>query len=366
MRSSSARASPTRPSARRVLAREQLERGLRRRGRARSPRPRRASGPASRATAARRRAGARAEASRPSPRTGASCDSSRRRARSRRSSAGAGRAPATRGKSGARPRPARSPRGTLRGARRRAATAPGALEHLRHDALEEDDAARRPAPAPSRCRCAAGFEVQARLGEQARYLPLAREHGGEPLFDRSVGALEDVIDGGGDEAVVEVRVAPPHPHVFEFEQLRARVRRGDEVVVARLGRQAPLGDARQLREHAAQAPRLGRDRRGVAHFELRVELVEASRRGLRRVEGVVAAHVRISRSARRARRTCGSRPKRARPKRRRRRRARRLRRCADAPPHGHTDAQTTSATRNAGNFLLIKRNTLGRARDEQI
>src|SRR5215204_5622714 len=43
----------------------------------------------------------------------------------------------------------------------------------------------------------------------------------------------------------------------------------------------------------------------------------------------------------------------------------RRRRCADAPPHGHTDAQTTSATRNAGNILLMKRNTLGRARDKQ-
>jgi hypothetical protein len=47
------------------------------------------------------------------------------------------------------------------------------------------------------------------------------------------------------------------------------------------------------------------------------------------------------------------------------RRAGRRRLCATAESNGQNDAQTTSAARNAGSFLIIKRNTLGRARAEQ-
>jgi hypothetical protein len=208
--------------------------------------------------------------------------------------------------------------GAARGVEARAA---GALEHLRDDALEEGDAAGGLRDGGLGEESRRVVEVLPSLREQPRYLPLAREHRRQPLLDGREVALEDVVYRGGDEACVEPRVAPPRAHVFEFEEPRARVRAEHEVVVTRVGRQPPLGDARQLGEHAAQPPRLARDRLGVALFELRVELVQPGRRGLRRVEGVVAAQVRLAylrdarvrravrgRDARRARAAAARRP----------------------------------------------------------
>src|SRR5204862_501553 len=56
----------------------------------------------------------------------------------------------------------------------------------------------------------------------------------------------------------------------------------------------PFGDAREFGEHAAQAPNFGCDRRGAALFELLIKLVQAGAGGLGRVEGVVAAQVRVA------------------------------------------------------------------------
>src|SRR5207248_6763672 len=77
-------------------------------------------------------------------------------------------------------------------------------------------------------------KIGARFTEQPRNLMLARQHSVEALLDGRIISLEDIVNAGRRDVVINVRVALPRAYLFKLKQPPARVRREHQIIVARV------------------------------------------------------------------------------------------------------------------------------------